>query len=397
MPDASALLLSRIDSSLRELGRVETPLDKLALEFDKELRERIVGRFRRELESKRKQLGQLRTDVLADGEELSDCWARFTPIERELPSVFGECLAFLEGALARQHKLDNGLCAIADALLEELSRRSGVEWSRFTILADGEYYTQLSDMIRIRFSEASLWNLPVASHELGHYVAPRLAPASGLTFEKLQKRERLNDARRAPLLHEVFADVFGTYTLGPAYAFACLLRFDPSIAYADDRSHPAAAKRLRVITRTFEQLDKLEQGVFAKVREDIDVAWRLTLVAAGQPERLEDRAPADGELKVDVVDAWAVELFELVDASVNPDARFGSDRWLRSQQISSALREIRRTAQDRLPDLVDDDGITEVINGAWHARWTEWDGAASFGAAAFDLSNEIRAKREKRR
>ncbi len=33
-------------------------------------------------------------------------------------------------------------------------------------------------------------------------------------------------------VHELSADVFATYTLGPAYAFTCIVgRFDPSNAY----------------------------------------------------------------------------------------------------------------------------------------------------------------------
>ena len=109
--------------------------------------------------------------------------------------LFEESLALVEGALVRGAKLDNGLCQIADALLDELRTKADVAWGRFTILAEGEFFGEMAQIIRLRFPEVSIWNLPIAAHEFGHFVGPELKQPGPFGTFRYPFQEELRKSR----------------------------------------------------------------------------------------------------------------------------------------------------------------------------------------------------------
>src|ERR1035438_10508874 len=157
---------------------------------------------------------------------LEIAWAQHDGLRREAETVISECLAFMGGALTRAHGIDFGLCRLTDAMLYDLSTRTDVGWNRFTIVADGEFFARLSGIIRIQFPDVSIWNLPVAAHEFGHFVASRWKDSA---LAGMIEREKRADRRYEAYLNEHFADLFATFTVGPCFAMVCgLVRFFPA-------------------------------------------------------------------------------------------------------------------------------------------------------------------------
>ena len=116
--------------------------------------------------------------------------------------------------------------------------------------APGEYVDLLSDVIRVRFPGGSVWDLPIAVHELGHFAAGRLRPdrRSRTSVEDIIARERADKRYLGYFADELFADTFATFVAGPSYAYTCMTtRFTPQSAYEDDHrltpNRPIACSR----------------------------------------------------------------------------------------------------------------------------------------------------------
>lgn len=378
---------------IRELGRVEAPLEHMKVQFDPLRRDLIVGSLEHQLARRRRDLDRLESDVRGDAVALADCWSSYRRIAGAAAPVFAESLAFLEGAVSRETGLDDGLCTIADALLHDLSRRSGITWNGFTILAGHEFFGALAQVIRLRFGEVSVWNLPVAAHEFGHHAASAITEQNGGAtrhpVEALLERERRRGPQYWAYGHELFADVFATWTLGPAYACTCLVaRFDPLGAYANGPRHPAAARRAHVILGTLHQLsERAMGGALDEICAWLDEAWRRTLAGANQPERLGDGVAPGEPLGTAELDAWVTDVRELLVDHVYDRAAFEEERWSRALQLSSQLTVAHRERRAMQARPAPDDTIAVALNAGWHAAAAH--GTAPFGDAVKALCEEI--------
>jgi hypothetical protein len=117
---------------------------------------------------------QILAQRINTSQSLQECWKDFREKRKLCVSLAREYLAFTQGAFARQAGLDGGLLRLADALLAELSLRVKIGWNPLTVLAESEWYGEEAQIIRLRFPEASIWNLPIVVHEFGHFAGPRL-------------------------------------------------------------------------------------------------------------------------------------------------------------------------------------------------------------------------------
>jgi hypothetical protein len=293
---------------------------------------------------------------------IEEVWSGLRGKEQEVRPLFREGLAVVEGSLARSSGVDGGLCRLADSLLNQLSDKADVPWDRFTILAEGEFYADLVDIIRLRFPETSLWNLPVAAHEFGHYVAERLtAPDShaGRRFPVLELIHRLSagDSKEAYFLHEYFADVFATFASGPAYACTCLLlRFSPLGAHLDHDRHPSRLRRARLILDALERMSTQYDSFlppYGDLIRRLQTAWAEMLGAEPSAHLDETRAA--------VLEGTLDELYSVLERSINNARYTGWDR---------ALRLAGRLTPDHEspPQLGDEDDLRDVVNAAWLSR-----------------------------
>ncbi len=355
---AGALLgdLNQIKNTLDSLeaaepvpGYTHAPSDHL------ELLARVRPRFDILVREQRQALEALEEEI-ENGRAPDDCWGELRAIRLDCKKLFQECIALIEGALARRHGIDGGLCRLADVILADLSRKADVPWRRFTIWADSESFSNLAEIIRLRFPSVSIWHLPVVAHEFGHFVSRELKVPGTFDnpYREICGRYEASDV--SAFLPEYFADIFATYSVGPAYACsALLLRFDHGAAERASRSHPSDAARAHVILRTLERMDRNPDVVvpqFEYVRGRLGGLWRDSLEAAAQRADLDDDSAA-------ALDEVCDELYGVIADGLPPGLRY--DGWLRAQGLSRGLRSAERS--EATPG--DEDTMIDVMNAAW--------------------------------
>lgn len=353
--DASIVVQGQIRALLQDLEYVEDSLK--APQITPELRERVEVRFATLLQRQRQALQMVQREV-DSGQPLSLCWDSLLSIRAECVPIFRESLALTQGALLRSTGLDRGLCRLADALLDALSREADIPWERFTIVAESEFFADMAEIIRVRFPETSILNLAVAAHEFGHFVGPEIKerlPGGRIIypFQDMLERERRRGPQYWSYLHEHFADLFATYALGPAYACTCLLqRFAPSVE--SGQQHPSSARRAYLILKGLEKLNRAEGGLirpYAGVIDYLRDTWQQSMAAASLPPTPEQEACLE-------LDSLADELYGLVSAQL-PRVRYAG--WYRANKLAEDLRKGRELDLASNPDVT----LPDVLNTAW--------------------------------
>jgi hypothetical protein len=360
--DARDVMLGQIEALRLELLRCRTAID--SKNIDPSLRDRVEARLSTELTRLDRRRVDLGTRV-TNNQPLDGCWRDLRTLEDDCAKVFGECLAFVEGAWARAHQLDEGLCAASDMLLDDLGHWSDVPWNRFTLLATSERYQELAGIIRVKYPDVSVWALPLVAHEFGHYVARELRQTDGGEARyPFQDRLKVADEGRGEALHtkqwhhlqEYFADVFATYTMGPAYAAAfMLLRMNPLQAQGESLTHPSGAARVHGILWMLDAMEEREKAAFRSSFRDVTTmlrdVWAQAVQGAGIAGGL---TPAATTLAAQRTS----ELFGILTAATPPQLQFGWAAWLRAQAIAADL------------SATPPDGATrrDIVNGAWLAR-----------------------------
>ena len=200
---------------------------------------------------------------------IADRWSRTKWCAQQLDQLSAELLPVAEGALARAAELDNGLCFTAQRLLDDLSAMT-VPWNRIVIPAPREATSNRSWVVGLPLLDASPWYLPIMVHELGHFAATRLEDQYNrrLGAELLDGswRERPDVSSMRPEMltllsykhaQELFADVFGAYCAGPAFAASLMTRAIPADALAASPDHPSWGVRMHAVLRTLSRLGDL--------------------------------------------------------------------------------------------------------------------------------------------
>jgi hypothetical protein len=285
-------------------------------------------------------------------------WRLLSEVERLTQRLATETLAVVGGSGIRATGLDNGACALADAMLATITRTMALGYEPITVPSGSEFIDVLSDVIRVRYPGTGVWDLPVVLHELGHFLVRRLRRESEPSVSTIIERERDKAPYRGYFAEELWCDVFGAYVGGPAYAFSALLRFDAAAAHEDDRpSHPSPMKRAAAIRFT------LGRSQAAWRRKDLaagsleapvalaEQLWLERLEASGtRPEsRAEDREYAD-----DIAREYLAILDRDLVVIRYDDARHAA--------------AVRRGLDEGEPTVPKGAGMVDVLNGGWWAR-----------------------------
>lgn len=283
--DSRWVLQEQIEELQRRLNRISndlSPAEQKRTAIEARLLKRVRLHFQARIQEKSGALAEARR-MAADPAHysLAECWDVFRPTLVACQPLLAEALAVLEGALARSEGLDDGFCDAADQLVAEISQYALNTWTTFTILYEGELYSTLADVIRIRYPSAGVWDLPIAAHECGHFISRKVwvRDATDSSRDAFQDFLIANHAEPgSPLrnhLNEYFADVFATFALGLAYAFSALLRFDASRPDEEGETHPSPAKRAYVILQTLEWMDRQSvERPFAGLIQELRSQWQ---------------------------------------------------------------------------------------------------------------------------
>jgi hypothetical protein len=374
------LLAARIEGLREGMGQARAAWERPGV--DPHLRTRISVRFDKLFGQYEKALDAL-SKRLSNGAAIDECWSDFERKRQDCAAVFRECLALINGAIARSKSvgLDRGLCRIADALLDHLSHATEVAWSRFTILGETESFHGTAEIIRLRFPELGVWSLPLLGHEFGHLVArefrvPRHVGGYRYPFREYVEREAQATPIEERYLGERFADMFAVYALGPAPIFAAIwLRFDPTSSAGAE--HPADTERVWLMLRTLELMDETgtPPSPFTGIAHRLRDEWRVTEKSVGARQHLDARVESALEERVSA-------LFGLLSEHM-PTVRYDSG-W-QAQRLLDRFRanaEVDTRALDALC-------IPDVLNAAWLRRMDEECFMPGFALAIDQRSLEI--------
>jgi len=375
----SAILNARIQALALDLDRANHALE--SAKVDEDLRERVRVPFLELITAQQNSLTSLR-NLLGQGKvSAENGWSQFQIINNDCQNLLKECLEFVQGALARKAGTDFGICRIADALLMDIGHRSDISWTRFTMLAVGEFFHDMSEIIRLRFPDPTIWSLPVACHEFGHFAEQKISERYGgktrYPIQEILDQERFNGAKNVSYLRELFADLFATFALGPAYACTCILtRFDPEQAHVDGNEHPSSAKRAYFILKALDKMNSSEiTKPYGSIIDRLKNAWGKDVdpVAAGQ------------------LNVW----LESLDIALNKKSGVKFKGWAGASALIPAMMARDLPHQALQQAKAGKANIPDVLNAAWICRlenFDELDRVNQIGDNAMRLCHEISLK-----
>ncbi|MGH9277691.1 MAG: hypothetical protein ACRD12_06235 [Acidimicrobiales bacterium] len=321
--------------------------DELAL-----VRERMEGAVGRSIDPLRPRIEQLK----ASRRSAAERWSELDAIAKRLDAAAADLLPVAQGALARAAGVDRGVCALAEELVAFISGRT-VGGERVVVPAAADHTSTGAWVIGLAMHEEGVWSLPVVAHELSHVAAMDLRDHGGQLLAKALIEGGWRDDPSLPVLpagapgplpfgraSELFADLFGAYCVGPAYAAALMARSVAVGAWAGHGDHPPDAARLRAVLRL------LEGHPAGWVSDFVRSDWKASLRAAG-----EVYSPVTATTAA--VDGFTRRAVEVLDLTASR-ARFeGGD----------AVLEVGQDLRKGTPPPPDAD-LRTVINGAWGER-----------------------------
>jgi hypothetical protein len=320
-----------------------------------------------------KQIRDLKGNVEnADPAAFGSLWNDFDELlKNQAKPLFAEYVEFAGGLAMRDNALEDRVCQMTDELLKELS---DITKNALTVPArQAALSTIMTSVIKVGFPEWTVWGIPLAGHEAGLRIAEDdqtvnehvEEPGSGLSKE---------------LRKSLFADIFATYTLGPAYACAAiLLRFEPHhvLAVGDD---PSDIDRAWLILKVLDSLgqpgswnDDAEQpdSYFETVRTLRDLWEEAVVSLASQGVSAEPRADERPGIQRFLDETWGV----LIDSSqfhpfsgVRLEAAKRRDRWGEAEKLVDYLLLPQAPGEAaQTPDLRRQN-VIELLTAAWRAR-----------------------------
>lgn len=324
-------------------------------------------------------------------------WSKLSGLTDLGRPVQREALEFLGAWLVHQRKLDRepaglaqslhpgaSICDLAEALLRDYARRTGVNWSARVVLGPDPFLAMDTDLVRVRFPDWSPWNLPLMAHEFGHLVAH--ATPAFRDYQGQQSGQALKDCPR-PLteadsaryrqarhahLEEFFADIFAVYTLGPAFACSVILtQFNPAEAYLGRSDHPSHQERAQVILQTLREMNQKARsgGSYTWLLDQLEQGWNQTM-ATCQVNPV-NQAVYDFQLAQSL--RWGKQLYRLVDTFYRLGVFYTSERWSGAQKIAKRLLKLPVPSLKEMAEIAGDDApdglsLGDILNALWYAR-----------------------------
>ncbi len=280
---AADLFAARRDSELAQLRRLQSTL--LTVVGDEAATQAIRDKIDLQLAA--------RVRRITDG--AADCTTLREIVDTEVKPVVAEVSAYINAVLLRQAGLDNGTGGVAQAMLNDIARRSAVGSEVLLVLGEAEYIVHTFSMIRMRQQDATVWRLPILVHEFGHHVAARLINSDFTSSDKFPITRYLENAADTASelnqLGELFADIFATYVLGVAYPTCVIIehaRLDQGFG-DHDVTHPSWPARVGVMAATLRAMGDLEPadpayGAFAAMADqEVTPMWTALTDQAATP------------------------------------------------------------------------------------------------------------------
>ena len=342
-------------------------------------------------------LNQIEVELLQGACNEQAAWGRYAKSLRESEDLLRECLEIIGSLAIRNQDLDDQLLYVADELIRDCVTVS-ISDQNYYLLVHGTGFSDAfsrtyARIIRLRFPAWTIWNLPLAAHEVGHVASADVLNEERDQDESLRllmpfmanQRKYLiaedddlkekfakggDDATLAESwafsrLRVLLADAFATYTMGPAYACsAIMLRLNP--AAAAQRDIPSDAQRAHVVLSTLRSMNGTNghAGPYDWVIGQLDEGWKKAL--DGSPASVAGRG-ADHlkQLTTAFTTDVAPQIFYATAKypSISPNGG-----WSKAQEW--ATNWLEQLQDGGLFDPPENSGgkLRDVLNAAWLCR-----------------------------
>jgi hypothetical protein len=247
------------------------------------------------IETKLKEIRSV-LDTPADpaGMQTRTAWKDFSEhVRTQAQDLFSEYVDLLGGLAVRDAGLDQDACRLADDLFRfyAIGSRQAPPLtipSRYRVNSRG-----WGQVMRLGFPEWTIWTLPLVAQDFWFAVGRNRFQAD----LKLADVDVTDSA-----IQECLADAFGTFALGPAYAYAAIrLRFDPFTAYEAVRSSASDDSRVHAVVSMLTEMGGPPGALndFKQIASDLSKQWQEALDFA------EPRGAADEKFKKAIGNAVA--------------------------------------------------------------------------------------------
>jgi hypothetical protein len=306
----------------------------------------------------------------ADTTALKEVWNGYGRLLQQGEPLFNEYVDLWGGLALRDMNFDEGVCQMADEIIDKCNMVASSRIRHSLAIPARAEATRmtLARVIRLGFPEWTLWAVPLAAHEFGHVIADRLAETADL---RPYMDQTIRNRYGQRYLDDLFADIFATYALGPAYACATILmRLDPRQAVEDmqcregdeDYIRPAHAKRAYVVLDVLERVDAKNPlySAFSEVIERLREVWKAALMQVEHDGSLEKTQSKELEAIV----TFTVENFLDIYAS---GVMYDTERWASRSGWPAELNS--EGGAERLQRRLEgDEQLRDVLNAAWVSR-----------------------------
>jgi hypothetical protein len=366
--DERSLLLGKVDALLEQLEWAKSSLSRAKLE--EQIREAATTGFDDLFNRRREELNLLRKSIEDTGPS-GGVWNKLHGCSSACKELFEECLGFLGGAMLRDVNKKDDICEIADALLRDIGTKTKIPWGGATVLANTHFYTETTGLVRLPFPDYGIWTLPIAVHELGHFIGPRISDGVAAfpfqtrldNIEKKYAQKEISEEQKdqeSSHLRELFSDLFAVHVLGPAYACACIvLSFDPQdeIVFEDGLTHPSHAKRVYFMLAVLQQISKKNGNLYEEMMTILRELWERVPKNTQREKCLDQKSipPLKFQLQ---------QLYPIVSQYIS-SARYKG--WSRAAGLSKEFPLERKPAEV----LQKDDAIADVLNAVWIWRFRQ--------------------------
>lgn len=314
-------------------------------------------------------------------------WRQYIELRQASQDLCRDSLELIGGLALRDKLLDQEICQLTDELILSCSENMiTISSTSLTIPAHLELPPRmLRRVVRMRFSEWTIWTLPLAAYEFGLIAIEEVPELQSFCTKQAEEAAQTGQAaadgtpadgdRLQQVLRHIkilMADAFATYTLGPAYACpALLLEFSPIPGGPGLEAGPSGAQRAAMVLSILERMGQSENpddgNAFAFVLKELRKWWEVIQQPAGDTEGIM-LDPAE------VLDIFSMELHEVRPQVRYPTALLNQSiygGWPVAGQWQEHWRNelAQRTGRLTIPETVRATSkLRDGLNAAWLAR-----------------------------